>query len=244
MEVFAKTDKGMVRNLNEDFFYVPEKDDALNLYIVADGMGGYEGGEIASFKSVEVSKRYIKNNYEITFNTDEDILKLISGAIEYANVRMIDDKKENEALENMGSTIGIALVIKDRLYIAHAGDSRIYRLRKNVLRRLTKDHSYVQKLIDDGTINEKDSENHPDKNMITKAIGMSKLVEPTVNVKKMIDGDILLLCTDGLTNYVSDEELKEILLNNEIKDPASFLIDLANERGGRDNITVIVVKKS
>lgn len=243
MEVFAKTDKGMVRKINEDSLYIPGKDDVLKLYIVADGMGGYEGGEVASEKSVNIAKRYIVNNYEITFNTDEDILKLVSGSIEYANVRILEDKKDLEEFENMGSTIAIALVIKDRLYISHAGDSRIYRLRKNVLRRLTKDDSYVQKLIDDGTIKEEDSEKHPDKNMITKAIGMSALVQPSKSVQKLISGDILLLCTDGLTNYVKDEELKEILQNDEIEDPAEFLVELANKRGGRDNITVIVVKK-
>lgn len=243
MEVFAKTDKGMVRKINEDFLYIPEKDDVLNLYIIADGMGGYEGGEVASEKSVNIAKRYIINNYEITFNTDEDILKLVSGSIEYANVRILEDKKDLEEFENMGSTIAIALVIKDRLYISHAGDSRIYRLRKNVFRRLTKDDSYVQKLIDDGTIKEEDSEKHPDKNMITKAIGMSAVVQPSKSVQKLISGDTLLLCTDGLTNYVKDEELKEILQNDEIEDPAKFLVDLANKRGGRDNITVIVVKK-
>lgn len=243
MEVFAKTDKGMVRKINEDFLYIPEKDDVLNLYIVADGMGGYEGGEVASEKSVNIAKRYIINNYEITFNTDEDILKLVSGSIEYANVRILEEKKDLEEFENMGSTIAIALVIKDRLYISHAGDSRIYRLRKNVFRRLTKDDSYVQKLIDDGTIKEEDSEKHPDKNMITKAIGMSAVVQPSKSVQKLISGDTLLLCTDGLTNYVKDEELKEILQNDEIEDPAEFLVDLANKRGGRDNITVIIVKK-
>lgn len=242
MKVYAKTDKGMVREINEDTIYIPENNDDLKLYIVADGMGGYQGGEIASSRSTEIAKKYILNNFEITFNTDEDILKLVYGAVEYANMRLMEEKRKEDYLENMGSTICIALLVKDRLYIAHAGDSRIYRLRKDTLRRLTKDHSYVQILVDDGTIKEEDSVKHPKKNMITKAIGMSAVVTPDVSVQKFINNDVMLLCSDGLTNYVKDEELKEILKNEEIEDPAEFLVDLANERGGGDNISVIVVK--
>lgn len=243
MKIYAKTDKGMVRKVNEDHLYIPSLEDDLNLYIIADGMGGYKGGEIASLKVVELAKKYILNNFEITFNTDEDILKLIYSAVEYANMLLLEEKKLNDEYENMGSTICIALVIKDRLYISHAGDSRIYRLRKNTLRRLTKDHSYVQSLVDDGTIKEEDTSMHPKKNMITKAVGMSAVVSPSTSVQKFIDKDIILLCTDGLTNYIKDNEIKEILQNDEIEDYADFLVNLANKRGGGDNISVIVVKK-
>lgn len=242
MKIYSKTDTGMVREINEDAIYI-SKDEDVNLYIIADGMGGYKGGEVASQKSVEYAKKYIINNYEITFNTDEDILKLINGAVEYANMLILEEKKDGEEYSKMGSTIGIALVIKDRLYIAHAGDSRIYRLRNTNLRRLTKDHSYVQKLVDDGTIKEEDKDNHPDKNMITKAIGMSTIVQPDLSVQKLISKDKLILCTDGLTNYIKDDELKNILLDEDIEDPAKYLVDLANERGGADNISVIIVEK-
>lgn len=241
MKVFAKTDIGKIREINEDSYFIPDEDYGIELFIIADGMGGYDGGDIASSYAVKSAASYIKTNYEITFNEDEDILKLVNGAIEYANMLVYEKSRENEKLVHMGTTIDIILIIKNKLYIGHAGDSRVYRIRKEYIRKLTKDHSYVQELIDDGKLKEEDSNIHPDKNMITKAIGMSKLVEPDTFINRFIKGDILVMCSDGLSNYISDEEIRDVVKDKNIKDPAEELVKRANEAGGRDNITVIVI---
>ena len=187
------------------------------------------------------AKSYILNNYEITFNNKEDIQKLVNGAIEYANMIVYEKSKEDERYKYMGATLEILLIINDDIYIGHAGDSRIYRLRKDVLKKLTKDHSYIENLIEDGKITREEAVKHPDKNMVTKGIGNSKLVEPDVIHKKFKDGDTILMCTDGLTNMVSEERIKEIL--KEEGDISKKLTDEANKNGGMDNITVVVIKK-
>ena len=187
------------------------------------------------------AKSYILNNYEITFNNKEDIQKLVNGAIEYANMIVYEKSKEDERYKYMGATLEILLIINDDIYIGHAGDSRIYRLRKDVLKKLTKDHSYIENLIEDGKITREEAVKHPDKNMVTKGIGNSKLVEPDVIHKKFKDGDTILMCTDGLTNMVSEERIKEIL--KEEGDVSKKLTDEANKNGGMDNITVVVIKK-
>ncbi len=243
MEIYSCTDKGKVRENNEDSYFIPNKELGINVFVLSDGMGGYNGGEIASKTAIEGTSKYIINNYDITFNEKNDILALVRGAIEYANMLVYEKASQNPDISNMGATIDVSLIIKDDIYIGHAGDSRIYRVRNNTIRKLTKDDSFVQKLIDDGKITKEDSLVHPDKNMITKAIGMSKLVEPTTKIHKFIKGDILLMCSDGLTNMVKEEEIKEILLDKRIVNPAEELVRKANLNGGKDNITVIVIYK-
>ena len=165
----------------------------------------------------------------------------VLGAIEYANMIVYEKSKEDEKYKYMGATLEILLIINDDIYIGHAGDSRIYRLRKDVLKKLTKDHSYIENLIEDGKITREEAVKHPDKNMVTKGIGNSKLVEPDVIHKKFKNGDTILMCTDGLTNMVSEERIKEIL--KEEGDVSKKLTDEANKNGGMDNITVVVIKK-
>lgn len=241
MEVYAKSDLGKVRDKNEDSYYVPNEDIGINVYILSDGMGGYSGGEIASSLGVAAAKSYIINNYEVTFDQKEDILKLVNGAVEYANMVIFEKSRMEENLKYMGCTMEIVLLINDKLYMAHAGDSRIYRLRNGILRKLSKDHSYIEKLIKEGKITKEEAKTHPDKNMVTKALGTMRLVEPDLIYKKFLKGDTLLICSDGLTNMVSEEEIKEVLQTSQ--NPEKDLIKLANNYGGSDNITVIVVKK-
>lgn len=242
MEVFYKTDIGNIREVNEDYFYVSSKNENYELYILADGMGGYAGGEVASRMATENVVKYIESNFDITFLTDEDLLKLVGGAVEFANM-IVNEKKIDESMYGqMGSTIEVLLVVKDRMYIAHAGDSRIYRMRNGKIRQLTKDHSYVQKLIDDGTIKEEESKLHPQRNKITKAVGIKKLVEPDVFVQRFIRFDKVIMCTDGLYEYIEKDEIKEIIERN-TKNPEEELIKIAKSRGGSDNITLIIIKK-
>lgn len=242
MKVFAKSDLGKARDINEDAIYIPEEDLGINLYILADGMGGYQGGDVASQLAVTAARSYIKNNYEITFEEKEDILKLVNGSIEYANMVVAERAKTDKKLNQMGSTLEVLLLIRNNAYIGHVGDSRAYIIRDGNIRKLTTDHSYIQKLINDGRITKAESTNHPDKNMITKAIGTEIVVEAELIHQKLNKGDIILLCSDGLTNLVSDNEILEIIKESFDEDVAEKLVDKANSLGGTDNISVIVLK--
>lgn len=240
MRAFANTDIGKMREMNQDYFYISKPEDSLQLFIVADGMGGYKGGEIASKLAVETSKSYIINNFNAIEPNKENIMNLIRSAIEYANLVIYEKSKEMQELENMGTTIDICLVIVNKVYIGHVGDSRVYRKRKEFFRKLTTDHSYVQKLVSDGTITKEEAINHPKKNMLLKALGCSSFVEPDVMVKGFLKDDVLLMCSDGLTNMVKEEEIVEIINNNPIQ-ACNNLVYKANEKGGYDNITAVII---
>ncbi len=240
MIAFAKSDVGKVREMNQDFYYISKPEDKLQLFIVADGMGGYKGGEIASKLAVETSRKYITNNFDLIEHDRESILKLIKNAIEYANLVVYEKSKETPELENMGTTIDVCLIILNKVYIGHVGDSRVYRKRRDFFRKLTTDHSYVQKLVSDGTITKEEAYNHPKKNMLIKALGCSSYVEPDVMVKGFLKDDILLMCSDGLTNMLKDEKIVEIINQNPQK-ACNVLIEKANEQGGYDNITAIII---
>lgn len=240
MKVFAKTDIGKARDINEDFYYVATAEQEIKLYILADGMGGYNGGEIASRLATNSVKRYIESNFNQIEHDKESIMKLIKDAMEYANMVVYEKAKENEGLENMGTTLEICLIYNNKVFIGHIGDSRIYRIRKEFIRKLTQDHSYVQKLVKDGTITKEEAENHPKKNMLMKALGCTAYVEPDIMVKGFLKDDVLLMCSDGLTNMVKEEEIYEYVLRN-MEHCCTELINRANELGGYDNISVVVI---
>ena len=241
MRVLVKTDVGKARDLNEDSYYVPQEEDDLKLFIVADGMGGYNGGEIASSLAIKAAKSYIETNFISTPKDRESIAELIKSGMQYANMVVYEKSKEDKELEGMGTTLEVCLIYNNKAYIGHVGDSRIYRIRKDFIRKLTQDHSYVQKLVKDGTITKEEAENHPKKNMLMKALGCNAFVEPDVSVKGFLRDDILLISSDGLTNMVKQEDIFEIAKGNIEKAPIK-LVDLANENGGLDNITVVVIK--
>ena len=238
IKAYAKTDIGKMREMNQDYFYVSNNE--LQLYILADGMGGYQGGEIASKLAVISVKNYIENNFNETPKDKENLLKLISSRIEYANMVVYERAKEDN-LEGMGTTLEVCLIYNNKVYIGHIGDSRIYRIRKEFIRKLTQDHSYVQKLVKDGTITKEEAEHHPKKNMLMKALGCNAYVEPDVMMKIFQKEDILVICSDGLTNMVKQEDIYNIVIKN-IDTAAENLINLANENGGYDNITVVLIQ--
>lgn len=241
MRVFAKTDLGKARDVNEDFYYIASKDDEIKLYILADGMGGYNGGEIASRLATTSVKNYIETNFPQIEKDKEGILKLIGSSIEYANMIVYDKAKENAELENMGTTLEVCLIYNNKAFIGHIGDSRIYRIRQEFMRKLTTDHSYVEQLVKDGTITKEEAENHPKKNMLMKALGCTPYVEPDLMVKGFLKEDTLLMCSDGLTNMVKEEEIYECVREN-IETSCDKLVQRANEMGGYDNITVLVIQ--
>lgn len=240
MRAFGKSDIGKVRDMNQDSFYISSPQDEVQLFIVADGMGGYKGGEVASKLAVETSKNYIINNFNSIEHDRENILNLIKSAIEYANLVVYEKSKEVPELENMGTTIDICLILQNKVYIGHVGDSRVYRKRKEFFRKLTTDHSYVQKLVSDGTITKEEAYNHPKKNMLIKALGCSSFVEPDVMVKGFLKDDILLMCSDGLTNMLRDEEIVQIINQNPME-ACNRLVNEANDKGGLDNITAVII---
>ena len=240
MKGYAKTDIGKAREKNQDYYYIPSSQDDLQLFILADGMGGYNGGEVASKLATESLKKYIQNNFESIEKSKEKILELIGNAMEYANMVVYEKSKEEKELEGMGTTLEVCLIYNNKVYLGHVGDSRIYRIRKEVIRKLTKDHSYVQQLVEDGKITREEATNHPKKNMLTKALGCTPYVEPDIRARNVEEGDIIIMCSDGLTNMVTEQEIFEAVKENAEKAP-EVLVQKANNAGGYDNITVVTI---
>lgn len=242
MIALATSDKGMVRDMNQDYYYISKSYDEYNLYILADGMGGYVGGEIASSLAVNSVEEYINKNIKNLEAINRDTLqKLIKASMEYANKIVYEKSKTDINLSEMGTTLEVCLIYNNKVYIGHIGDSRVYRIRKNIIRKLTTDHSYVEKLVKDGTITKEEACHHPKKNMLIKALGCEEYIEPDILVKGFLKDDILLICSDGLTNLVSDKEIYEIVTNN-LENADKLLIQKANIKGGYDNITAVVIE--
>ena len=241
IKAYAKSDVGKVREINEDAFYISNSLDEVQLYMLADGMGGYNGGEIASKLAIQSAKNYIENNFKEIEKDKDSIIQLIGSSIEYANMVVYEKAKENKEFQGMGTTLEICLIYNNKAYIGHIGDSRIYRIRKQFIRKLTQDHSYVQKLVKEGTITKEQAIHHPQKNMLMKALGCNAFAEPDVMVKGFLKDDILIMCSDGLTNLVGQETLYEMASQN-IEQATKDLVNLAKEKGGYDNITVIIIK--
>ena len=204
-------------------------------------MGGYNGGEIASQLAIQTAKNYIENNFKDIEKDRDSIIQLLGSSMEYANMVVYEKAKENPELQGMGTTLEICLVYNNKVYIGHVGDSRIYRVRKQFIRKLTQDHSYVQKLVKEGTITKEQAEHHPQKNMLMKALGCNAFVEPDVMVKGFLKDDILIMCSDGLSNMVDQQTIYEMASKN-IEQATKDLVQLAKDRGGYDNITVVIIK--
>ncbi|WMJ82095.1 Stp1/IreP family PP2C-type Ser/Thr phosphatase [Clostridium sp. MB40-C1] len=228
------SDKGNVREINEDYldFYGNE---AFQLYVVADGMGGHNAGEIASKMAVESCINYIKNSCEI-----DDAVETLRNSIIYANEVVYKESKRNYKLNGMGTTITACLLKDDHVVIANVGDSSCFIVDESGVEKITKDHSLVQQLIDDGSITEEEATNHPNKNIITRALGTKRRVEIDIFVRKRDEITKVILCTDGLTNEVNKDEMYDIILRNKNGEACELLVELAKNKGGRDNISVLI----
>lgn len=240
IQAFATSDIGKARQINEDSYFASKPDDEVQLFIVADGMGGYKGGEIASSMAVNAARNYILSNFEKSKIDKETLLSLVKSSSQYANMVVYEKAKNNEELKNMGTTLDICLIYQNKAFISHIGDSRIYRIRKDVIRKLTKDHSYVQQLVEDKRITREEAKTHPKKNMLTKALGCTPYVEPDLRARNFEKGDIFIMCSDGLTNMVEEKQIYE-LIKQDINKATDNLINAANDAGGYDNITVIII---
>lgn len=190
--------------------------------------------------AVESAKDYIHKHFAKNKDSKEKLEALLKDAIEYANSVVYKKAQSKEDLRGMGTTLDVCLIYNSRIYIGHVGDSRVYRIRKEFMRRLTKDHSYVQTLVDDGTITKEEAYSHPKKNMLTKALGCVETVEPDVYTKTFIKDDIILMCSDGLTNMIREENIYEIIKQDK-ENAIENLVKQANDNGGLDNITVVII---
>jgi len=228
------SDIGNMRKLNEDYLGYSQ-DENKRFYVIADGMGGHNAGEVASKIAVDTIIDYINSIKNI-----EDGSAVLKNAITLANESIYRLAQGNGELSGMGTTITIGLILENSLFVANVGDSSLYILKEDGITKITKDHSLVQQLIDSGSITEKEAKIHPNKNIITRALGTYDVVEVDT-FKVDLQGVIkIIMCTDGLSNEVNTSEMYDIVLKNENDVSCKKLVELSKQNGGRDNISVIV----
>lgn len=239
MRIFAKTDKGKVRTINQDAYAASILPDGAALAVVCDGMGGSIAGDIASKTAVEVISQYIINAYNASLDS-ESLLNLIKNAIISANIDVYDLTVKDSVLSGMGTTAVVVIAKKDFAVICNVGDSRAYVL-GDTITQITRDHSVVQSLVESGKLTPQEALVHPKKNVITRALGVEENVLPDVYNVQISEGDMILLCTDGLSNYIQPQIVFDIVKSNDLNKVTEILIDKANSNGGGDNITAVVV---
>ena len=236
----AVTDVGKMRENNQDCYFVSEK--MPYIYAVYDGMGGHAAGDTASKTARDAVKKYFEVNTPFDINEDK-ARNLLHGALEYANKQIYLRAKNTPEYEGMGTTADVCFADFEKLYIGHVGDSRVYLLREGTLSQITKDHSLVEKLIDEGTITRQEARNHPNRNVITSALGTDEKLDWSFYSYDMNQDDIILICSDGVYEMLTDEEIRNALVTDaDISLTAQTLVDSANDKGGTDNITAVVLK--
>lgn len=238
IKTFSITDIGKVRKLNQD--YVFTSDTAVgalsNLFLLADGMGGHNAGDYASRNTVETVLETVRNS------TEDNPIRALRMAIEAANRNVYQEALQKEELKGMGTTLVAATILNSYLYVANVGDSRLYIINDSI-RQITKDHSLVEEMVRIGELDELHARNHPDKNIITRAIGVAEKVEADFFDIKMFPGDKILMCSDGLSNMLEDEEMLHIIRKQrDVVEMAEALVAAANQNGGKDNISVIIIE--
>lgn len=238
LKTFSITDIGKKRKLNQDYVYTSEMPVGKlpNIFIVADGMGGHNAGDYASKYTVETIVE------EIGASKEESPEKILEGAIKIANEKLRKQAKENTDLRGMGTTV-VAAVCKDSdLLVANVGDSRLYVVGEKI-RQITRDHSLVEEMVRMGGIDRETARNHPDKNIITRAVGADEQVDIDFFRVSLLPGELVLMCSDGLTNMLEDEEIRMILNGQrDIVEKAEELVKAANRNGGKDNIAVVLIE--
>jgi serine/threonine protein phosphatase PrpC len=250
IEAFGRTDVGRRRKINEDSYLVaPES----KLFAVCDGMGGHNAGEVASKMAIETIEAFIQRSgveKEITWPWGLDANLSFEGnrlktAIRLANARVFQAADNREDLTGMGTTVVAAVASGQGLTIASAGDSRCYLVRDGQLKQLTRDDSWVSAALGEGILNSDDVEHHPLRNVITKAVGARDTIDLDVVEHELRPGDVVMLCSDGLHGMISDQEIARILADGEapLEDASARLIEAANEAGGRDNVTVVLLRQ-
>lgn len=225
-----RTDVGKVRANNQDAPIVSEK---LRLYGVADGMGGHKGGEVASISARDDLLRELEGK--------TPSVAALSGAIEEVNRQIYHQQEHDDALTGMGTTLSVLWMSDNFVYIGHVGDSRVYLLRDGEFKQMTLDHSLVEQLVREGVLTEEEAQNHPMRNIITRAIGTDESVEVDVVVEERRKGDLWLACSDGLHGLVDDRQMRDALRQYAPEKAADVLLKAALDAGGRDNVTLVIV---
>ena len=241
LKLYSMTDVGRKREINEDYVYASKEPVGCleNLFIVADGMGGHKAGDYASEHTV---KRIVEVIGDEQADSTSEIEKILQRAIDEANSYIYLRSKQEEALNGMGTTLVVATCNQNTLTVANIGDSRLY-LINDAITQITQDHSLVEEMVSLGGIDREAARKHPDKNIITRAVGVGASVNADFYEVELMPGDKILLCTDGLTNMLRDEEIHKIIREHEdIEQAVKQLIIAANEQGGRDNIGVVLVE--
>ncbi|MGI6056885.1 MAG: Stp1/IreP family PP2C-type Ser/Thr phosphatase [Bilifractor sp.] len=239
MKVFSATDIGQKRHMNQDFIFTSEEPvgNLPNLFVVADGMGGHNAGDFASRYGVSVLVESVRRDKN--FNP----VKVMRNAIEAANREVFSQSRNDPSMAGMGTTMVVCTVVGGYAYIANVGDSRLYLAGSESMTQITQDHSLIAEMVRLGELTPEEGRNHPDKNIITRAVGTNEEVKIDFFDVKLETGDQILMCSDGLSNMVEDPRIFEILKGEDTKeDKAQVLVDEANANGGRDNIAVIVVE--
>ena len=237
MRIYSATDVGQKRKMNQDYVFVSEGPvgNLPNLFTVADGMGGHNAGDYASSHAVRILVD------EIREDADYNPVKVIRHALETANTEIRNRAQEDENLRGMGTTMVVATIVDQYAYVANVGDSRLYVVGQSIS-QITVDHSFVEEMIKRGVIDRASARNHPDKNKITRAVGACRTVNADFFHVALQPGDVVLICTDGLTNMVEDDMIKHILRGDgSVQEKAGKLIAEANRNGGSDNVSVIVI---
>lgn len=243
MRTAGRTDIGRIRLVNEDRALVLPQLGGITLAVVADGMGGHQAGDIASQMATQVIERELKS-LDKNAATDE-LEQAVKTAIENANRSIYEYASTSEQYYGMGTTVVVAVATSDKLVIGHIGDSRAYMTRDGGLEQLTEDHSLVNELVRSGQITAEEASNHPRRNVLTRALGTESGVTADVKTFDWKEGDIVLLCSDGLSGYVEESAVREILYSSHpLEEKADMLVDKALEAGGDDNITVVLIENT
>lgn len=239
MRVYSATDVGQKRKMNQDYVFVSQSPvgNLPNLFVVADGMGGHNAGDFASSHAVKTLVD------EISEDADFNPVKVIRHAIETANTEIVDQAQNDIHLRGMGTTIVVATIVGHYAYIANVGDSRLYVVQDEI-HQVTRDHSLVQEMVRMGELKEEEARNHPDKNIITRALGAERTVDIDFFDLKLEPGSVILMCSDGLSNMVEDSKLQQIILSpgKELYEKGEELLREANQNGGKDNIAVVLIE--
>ena len=239
MKVFSATDVGRNREMNQDYVFVSASPmgNLPNLFVVADGMGGHNAGDYASSHAVETLVG------EIIADQNINAIKIIRHAVEAANTEILARARENISYYGMGTTLVLSTIVGHYIYVANVGDSRLYLIRDQI-RQVTVDHSLVQEMVFSGEIMREEMRSHPEKNVITRAIGAEDLVEIDFFDVEIRPGDYILMCSDGLTNMVEDQRIEDLVhtQGRTLEEKGQSLIDEANANGGKDNIAVILIE--
>lgn len=245
MYTYGICETGLHRKNNEDTIFISDNTGFLkNLFIVADGMGGHNAGEIASHDAIEQFNSFIKKQTALG-HSRHDILDLLIEAVNYCNLKIFEKSGGEAELSGMGTTMTVAVIFENKLYVTHVGDSRLYIFRNNKLRQVTKDHSFVMEMVKQGKMTKEEAAVHPNRNIITRAVGTSKKIEIDTVIETLEKDDVILMCSDGLSAMVCDADIEKILNKDDLslEKKARELADSANENGGLDNISIILIRQ-